>query len=624
MAVFRSDQAQVTFAAEAAQGGDMERLGAASSNYASSGNSYLTIATNPGETSITVNAGTAYNVGDFIRIGDTGAANNSEVRRVEHKNGAILHLDRPLAFAHTSGNTTAGAVDIYDGGTDIPADSGRKYITFLPGVYETVDVPDPEMAIEARYFLGTESKRNFFQAYKGQQSFNGSMGDMILLNGWPLRFPIGGVVTIPQATNIADAVTGTFGNAPSAAITKGDIFITTGTNHTSNVSVGDYIIVDYSTANTNQGVPSVKSEVRRVAGVAATYIEVDYPFMFAHGTTAVIKKVVPSATGFFYRHHILEQVDLDTISWHVHMRDSSETALNDFDRRFVGGMVGSMTLGAEEGGLLTVGWDGVPFMNMIHNQKGLVNVAGPYGSSSTSGAAVTDLPGFALMQKITSSDVNTLPGHATTNTTALDDLDNTRASSAVTEPYYFSRGSLNFAGQPFARIRSFSLSITNNEEPRYYINQRFGRHRGPNEIREQQREYTLTATVATPDTALAAGVAASAISHGTATALFKELLLEGDYGTDTNPNMKGFTASLEFTRGLNDRIVIDMPGIDSGATTFGTPGSPSATAAGGNNQGLFLRTAPHSITGDNPLQVEVDALVRNIKITVDDGIGVYP
>ena len=54
MAVFRSDQAQVTFAAEAAQGGDMERLGAASSNYASSGNSYLTIATNPGETSITV------------------------------------------------------------------------------------------------------------------------------------------------------------------------------------------------------------------------------------------------------------------------------------------------------------------------------------------------------------------------------------------------------------------------------------------------------------------------------------------------------------------------------------------------------------------------------------------
>jgi len=622
MAVFRSDQAQVTFAAEAAQGGDMERLGAVSGNYASSGNSYLTVAANPGDLSITVNAGTAYAVGDFIRIGDTGAANNSEVRRVEHKNVSVLHLDRPIAFTHASGNTAAGAVDIYDGGTDIPADSGRRYITFLPGVYETVDVPDPEMAIEARYFLGTASRRNFFQAYKGQQTFNGAMGDMILLNGWPLRFPVGGVVTIPHATNMSDAVTGTI-SGPNTAINKGDIFITSASSNTGVVSVGDFIVVDFSTANSSYGSPAVKSEVRRVAGVIATYIEVDYPFMFAHTTSATIKKVVPSATGFFYRHHILEQVDLDTISWHVHMRDSSETALNDFDRRYVGGMVGSMTISAEEGGLLTCGWDGIPFMDMVHNQKGLTGVAGPYGSSSTAGAAVTDLPGFALMQKIIASDVNKLPGHETTNTTALDDLDNIRPASNVTEPYYFSRGSLKFANVEFARIRSFSFSITNNEEPRYYIQQRFGRHRGPNEIREQQREYTLTATVATPDTALAAGVSASAISHGAATALFKELLLEGDYGTDTNPNMTGFTASLEFVRGTNDRIVIDMPGLDSGGSNFGVPGLP-IVLKGGNNQGMFLRTAPHSITGDNPLQVEVDALVRNIKITVDDGIGVYP
>ena len=179
---------------------------------------------------------------------------------------------------------------------------------------------------------------------------------------------------------------------------------------------------------------------------------------------------------------------------------------------------------------------------------------------------------------------------------------------------------MKFSGTEFARIRSFSFSVTNNEEPRYYIKQRFGRHRGPNEIREQQREYTLTATVALPDTA----AAATSTSHGTATALFKELLLEGDYGTDTNPNMSGFTASLEFVRGTNDKITIDMPGIDAEATDFGTPGTPSVAAEGGNNQGIFLRTAPHSLTGDNPLQAEVDALIRNIKITVDDGIGVYP
>ena len=623
MAVFRSDQAQVTFAAEAAQGGDLERLmwGTAVAGTPS----FLDVSANPGDLSITVDAGTSYVVGDFIRIGDTEASNNSEVRRVEYKNVHVLHLDRPLAFQHTGGsnNATSSVKRITGASTNDPT-KGRKYITFLPGVYETVDVPDPEMAIEARYFLGTNARRNFFQAYKGQQSFNGSMGDMVLLNGWPLRFPIGGVVTIPHAATIGDAVSGTnTTHGTTGAINKGDMFFIPAGDYTSGsnvLAVGDYIVMDFSTANSSLGTPATKSEVRCIAGITATSIEVDYPFMFAHGVSTTIKKVVTSATGFFYRHHILEQVDLDTISWHVHMRDSGETAANDFDRRYVGGMVGSMTITAEEGGLLTVGWDGVPFMDMLHNQRGHTGVSGNYpNTSSLSDSAVTDLPGYALMQKITAADVNKLPG-ATSTTTAPDNLTHNHAASGTTEPYYFSRGSLKFSGTEFARIRSFSFSVTNNEEARYYIKQRFGRHRGPNEIREQQREYTLTATVALPDTA----AAATSTSHGTATALFKELLLEGDYGSDTDPNMKGFSASLEFVRGTNDKITIDMPGLDSGATAFSTPGTPSAAAEGGNNQGIFLRTAPHSITGDNPLQAEVDALVRNITITVDDGIGVYP
>ena len=131
---------------------------------------------------------------------------------------------------------------------------------------------------------------------------------------------------------------------------------------------------------------------------------------------------------------IVEQIDLDTLSWHVHMRDSGETAANDIDRRNVGGKVGTMTIAAEEGGLLTVGWDGVPFMDMLHNQKKLTGVAGNYGGGNLNDANATDLPGFAIMQKITAADVNKLPGHASANTTALDDVSNVRASSATTEP----------------------------------------------------------------------------------------------------------------------------------------------------------------------------------------------
>jgi len=618
MAVFRSDQAQVTFAAEAAQGGDFERLGTttATAGYLAASNS-----ANAGDTSIVATGGT-YVVGDFIRIGDTGVAlANSEIRRVEHLGTTAspwtLHLDRPLAFYHPGGGSTdaPGQVDRVSGQSttiltgDGSTGGGRKYITFLPGIYETVDVPDPEMAIEPRYFLGTESKRNFFQAYKGQQTFNGAMGDMILLNGWPLRFPIGSVITVPSAI-----VATSMAVAGSAAVFKGDVFIKPAADYTSTLSVGDYLLMDYIATPK----PTSKCEVRRVIGITSAYIEVDYPFMFGHIITTPMRKVDTTAAGFYYRHHIVENVDLDTVSWHVHMRDSGETSANDFDRRYVGGMVGSMTLAAEEGGLLTCGWDGVPFTDMIHNQKGHTGVAGPYGGALYSDKAATDISRYAMMQKILAADVNQLPG-ATSGSASLDDLDNSHAASASTEPYYFSRGSIKFNDTVFARIRSFSLSITNNEEPRYYINQRFGNHRGPNEIREQQREYSMSATVALPDT-----VASTSTSLSGATALFKELLLEGDYGTGTSPNMKGFSASLEFVRGTNDRIIIDMPGSDAGQAAFTDPGTVIAPLSGGNNQGLFIRTAPHSITGDNPLQAELDLMVRNLRVTVDDNIAVYP
>ena len=69
------------------------------------------------------------------------------------------------------------------------------------------------------------------------------------------------------------------------------------------------------------------------------------------------------------------------------------------------------------------------------------------------------------MQDILAADVNKLPGHA--SATSLDIPANTlEIGSASGDPYYFSRGSIKFAGTEFARIRSFSLTVSNNEEPR--------------------------------------------------------------------------------------------------------------------------------------------------------------
>ena len=83
-----------------------------------------------------------------------------------------------------------------------------KMLTWIPGVYETVDTPDPVMAIEPRYFLGTQAKRDFFTAYKGQQTYTGSLGGFVLLDGKALRFPIGKVTTLPMEADDTTAAIG--------------------------------------------------------------------------------------------------------------------------------------------------------------------------------------------------------------------------------------------------------------------------------------------------------------------------------------------------------------------------------------------------------------------------------
>jgi len=75
--------------------------------------------------------------------------------------------------------------------------------------------------------------------------------------------------------------------------------------------------------------------------------------------------------------------------------------------------------------------------------------------------------------------------------------------------------------------------------------------------------------------------------------------------------MQGFNIELRFDRGASDNIILTIP--DDGAA-----------GVGGNNQGAFINTAPHTISDANPMEVEAEILFRNLKIEVNDNIGVYP
>jgi|TARA_R110000824_G_scaffold59762_3_gene160231 hypothetical protein len=576
MAVYRSDQAQLTFAVEAAQGGDPEMM----EGTAGTGSTTINAAFEAGARSITVASASNFTVGDQIRIGTVHGTpaqtvTEHEVRRIELIDSTTFVLDRPTAFYHASGQEVKEITAI--GGDSTRNDDG-KYVTWIPGVYESVDTPDPEMAIEPRRFLGTQSKRNFSVAYKGQQTLSGGVSGIVLLNGIPLRFPIGKVVTTPSSVSGVILLNG--------VAKKGDIFIALDGGDVSNIAVDEYINID-------DGSTSV-SEVRKVVliPVAGTY-KLNAPLQFDHADNASVAECASSAT---YTHVISETTSLDTVSWHVHMRDSDETSANDFDRRYVGGMIGSSSIAGEEGGLVTMSWDSVNFLDMVHNQASQTDSYLYAGS-----APASTVPRYGLMQSIDVDDVGE-PGL------------NNGTGFPTTEPYYFSQGQIKFFGQEFARIRSFSLNISNGEEPRYYIQRSgMGRHRGPSEIFEGPREYSMACSVTLPDT-----IAATATTQTGATELFKQLLLEGDMGgTTAAQRMAGFTIALRFDRGASDSIIIDIPS----STTAGTP--TTATAAL-NSQGAFIRTAPHTITTDNPFQVELDILFRGMKITVNDSVPVYP
>ena len=588
MAVFRSDQSQLTYAMESAPGGDVELNNGSRKSSGTYGQ--LTADHAVGTDQLTydgLNNG-PWVVGDMVRIGnlnqstDAGAATAVpfEIRRIVHgsnlSGSGTLFLDRPLGFSHANNSYI---VEIDGASTTQQA----KIITEIPGVYESVNVPDMVPSYEPRYFLGVGQKRDWTKMYVGAQSFSGSLPGFIPLNGKPFRWSIGTVSDIPSAVESSSTDI-------DGAVSKGDIYVTLDGSH--GYSAGDYIC--FSTSGTAPAVTtatSVGQEIQRIAAFPSTNVaRLEKPFRFDHVDDSAAREVSAGAT---VKHHIDESVLLDTMSWHLHMRDSSETTANDFDRRYVGGFVDSCTISADEGGMLMVGWDTVTFQDMFHNQQEVSQPnVNPGSEAANTGIFSGDsmsagMPRFTEMADISTGDI-TLP---------------------TNDPYYFSEGSVKFMGQEFARVRNFNLSISNGSEPRYYISPRHGRQRGPSEIREGRRSYSMSCTLALPDSA----ASASAVGRNTATEFFKQLLMEGNYGS----GMEGFNIEITFTRGTNDSFQILIP------ADYTSADETTGAAVGLGENGAFLTGAPHPIGGDPILQVAAEFSCRNLKMVVTDSEYVY-
>ena len=578
MAIYRSDQSQLTFGAESAPGAYAElsygnTLSSGSNSYSPYQHAQLKGAVEAGTIEITVDnpySSFEFAAGNAIQINRLNhATQESEVRQVlfavTSGSEQTLTLDAPLAFYHADDEYVNRISSVSDQASGV-------YINQLPGIYETVDLPDPVQDIQPAYFLNSASKRNFHRAYSGSQSFSGSIPNMILLNGKALRYPIGQVASSTTYINTAGSDGNpTYGAMIDGATKKGDVFVTVDAAY-GTIATNTYLVFTGSTTRTTES--STTSEIRKHVGSGSTTaLQLDYPLQFDHADDEYVFAVLTADGGdtvattqsIPYTHAITETVDLDTLTWHAHMRASDEDSDKDFDRRYYGGKVGNASISAEEGGMLSMSWNTVDFLGMIHNQI----------AATIPGGGATLTPFYGAMQPIVSTDVD----------------------EPTTEPYYFSQGEVTMFGITIARLRSFDISINNNTESRYYISKRMGRKKGPSEIREGRREYSMSATLALPD------ADASTTAQRT---LFNELLLEGDYGSGKT----GFDISLVFTRGTNDTITITIP--------------TSAAAVGGDSQGAFIRSAPHNISTEGVLQADVDILFRGLKIDVQDNAHYYP
>jgi len=493
----------------------------------------------PGSRSVTFDgASGTLAVGNYVLLGTAGAV-NAEIRRIQSLGSysgtaasGTVFLDYPTGFPHVTNSTIDERTNAIPTGSTYTAattgghpqgtagDGGINFNTFLPGVYETITTPDLTPEFLPQYFLKDSADRNWSYMYRGKQSFNGALPNILLLNGYPLKYAFGQVATVAGTQANTDSLNG------GTVIGDRVVTLTDGTGYTA----GKWIQIDTGS----------NAEVREILILSSNTVTLNYPLMVAHADGVATYE----ASGVF-THTVQESAKLPSMSWNVLMRDSGEVATNDFIRRFVGGVVNRATLSADEGEMLRYSWDDVQFLDLVHNQT---------RNSAISGDAATN----DLMEKSSNMLLSPLGigGDMGNSSGAFDTPD-----YPTTEPYYYSQGCLTFFGVEFARVRNFRLEINNNIEPRYYMKDKGGK-RIPSEIQESRREYRLTATIALPD---------SFAATATTRSLWKELLLEGDLSGTGTPALTGFDMTLTFTRGTNDTITITSPS-SSASSTFDSQG----------------------------------------------------
>jgi len=466
-------------------------------------------------------------------------------------------------------------------------DPGTTYLNSVFGVVQTMTSPDPEMEWQPIWALGSASTRNFYINYKGRLNLVGSIPDVWILEGTPLYLPIGTMATVGTDSGAGGSTVAAYDSvltancmtgATTCAVTSATRFhegqlvtLYDSTPSTQNVTITDItdLVVTFTPAATDD-FTTVASAVLRtretypgdtIIDVAdgTGYLTDDY-IQTGETTVAEVRKITNVATNTI-------TLDYPLLFHHLVGAVCNEVISPYTHTISEASRLGSITLQHEM-------FDSDGNSELIRRWSG-----GKIGRATYSGSEGEELK-MSLDEIIFRSYA--VDGDSGVATATLD--------YPTTQPFIFSYGALTLWGTEFARIRNFSIDVGNALEPRYYVTND-ATARLPYEIHEGRREYRVGVTLDITDSTL-----------------FDELNKFGtNQGTAVDGLFKGFDMAVTFTRGAGDTITFTLP--------------PSAAAAGGDAQGLFIRSAKHNIVTDPQVSVPLDLIARSMKITVVNSIA---
>ena len=261
----------------------------------------------------------------------------------------------------------------------------------------------------------------------------------------------------------------------------------------------------------------------------------------------------------------------------------------NFITNYTGCKVSRFTISMDEGNPVTFNYDFIA-QDMRHN----------IGEDDGTGAA-TDVARYLAKGVTSSSTIDITP---------------MRTSRVVEQPYFFTGAQLLLHGTAFARLRSFSISVDNALDPRYYVTQNAGANSNLHdrqilyEILEGRRTITVSGSIDMDNTGSA--TAGGTAGRPTDAKLLQYVLNQGFMDTDQRDmqSLKGLTIEVELrkirdgsaanasnTSGTgHDKIILTLPDPGVGTLNEGTT----------SRVGLYLNSANHNIPAPPSVNIPVD------------------